>query len=183
MEAVTDSVPPPSDRQREQAGGEPVVTLGANYTTLGDVVVAPLSFGGVIAVLIGGPACVIVVAIGRRVYRRRQPLAAVRQERRELVRALGKLAGAGDFYIQLADILQSYLRLTFKLPPGEISAEALADAFESTRLSDQLRDEARGLLDACDAGRFASGAVTDEEKARLTARARELFRELERSAK
>jgi hypothetical protein len=183
MEAVADSAPPPSDRQRDQAGSEPVVTLGANYTTLGDVIVAPLSFGGVVGVLVGGPACVIVVAMGRWVYRRRQPLAAVRQQRRELVRALGKLDGSGDFYIRLAHILQSYLRLTFKLPPGEISAEALADAFESARLSDQLRDEARGLLDACDAGRFASGAVTGEEKARLTARARDLFRELERSAK
>lgn len=183
MEAVTDSATHPSNRQMNQAGTQPVVILGANYTTLGDVIVAPLSFGAVIAVLIAGPACVIVVMAGRWAYRRRQPLAAVKQQRRELVRALGKLGGADDFYMRLAEILQSYFRLSFNLPPGEISNDALAGAFKNARLSSQLQDEARSLLDACDAGRFASGAVTDEEQARLINRARDLFRQLERSAK
>ena len=183
MEAVAGSAPPPGDRPTNQAKTQPTVILGANYTTLGDIVVTPLSFAGVIAILVAGPTCVIAGMACRWAYRRRQPLAAAKQQRRELVRALGKLGGAEGFYMRLADILQSYLRLCFDLPPGEISSDALAKAFKNTRLNSQLQDQARSLLDACDAGRFASSAITEEDQARLTTRARELFRELERSAK
>ncbi|MGD2110413.1 MAG: BatD family protein, partial [Phycisphaerae bacterium] len=107
METVTDTSPPPDTRRSEQARREPMVSLGANHATLGDVVVAPLNFGGVLAVLVSGPACVIVVITGRWAYRRRKPRAAVRQQKRELVHALGRLDATGDFYVRLADILQS----------------------------------------------------------------------------
>jgi peptide subunit release factor 1 (eRF1) len=73
--------------------------------------------------------------------------------------------------------------MSFDLPPGELSSEALTNAFETARVSRQVQEKVRGLLDTCDAGRFASGAVTEEEKDRLTTRAKEVFREIERSAK
>jgi len=183
MEAAVDSPPPAGDRPTNRATAQPAVTLGANYTTLGKVVAAPLSIAAVIAILIAGPVCIIVVMTGCWAHRRRLPVAATKQRRRELLHALGKLDGTGDFYARLADILQSYLRLSFNLPPGELSSDALAKALEDARLSGRLQEEARSLLDACDAGRFASDAVSDEEKARLTMRASELLKELGRGVK
>ncbi|MEE8356707.1 MAG: hypothetical protein V3R33_05290, partial [Anaerolineales bacterium] len=183
MEAVAGPAAPPSSQPPKQTGTQPNVTLGANYTTLGNVVVAPLSFAGVIAVLIAGPACILVVLTGRWGYRKRQPVAATKQQKRDLLRALGQLDATGNFYMRLADILQSYLRSSFDLPPGELSSETLAQAFDDAGLSSPLRDEAYSLLAACDTGRFASGVATDEEKARLTNRARGLIRELDRSAR
>jgi hypothetical protein len=183
MEAVAGPAALPSHKPTTRIGGHAKVTLGANYTTLGNVVVTPLSLAGVLTVLIAGPVCILVISTGRRAYTRRQPLAATKQRRRELVHSLGKLHATEDFYVRLAEVLQSYLRSRFDLPPGELSSSALAKAFDDAGLSGELRDEARSLLDACDAGRFASTAVADEEKARLTRRARDLLEALERGGK
>ena len=183
MEAGSTPATAPGEQPVRRVQTTPAVSLGANYTTLGHVVVAPLSVAGVVALLIAGPVGVVVAVVGRWAYRRRQPLAAVRQQKRALVGALDQLKGADEFYVRLADVLQSYLRLTFDLPAGEISAGALAAAFERARVSGTLRDEARDLFDTCDAGRFASGAVTDVDRARLIERARELIRALDRSSR
>lgn len=183
MEAVAGPAEPPRSQPPEAGGTQVAVALGANYTTLGDVVVAPLSFAGVTGLLVAGPVCIIAVLTGRWAYRKRQPVAATREQRKKLLHALGQLHEAGDFHVQLADVLQSYLRLSFDLPPGELSSSALGKAFDDAAMNSQLRNEALRLLDACDAGRFASGVAGDEEKARLAKRARDLFRELDRGIK
>ena len=62
-------------------------------------------------------------------------------------------------------------------------AEPLMKAFDGAALQGQLRDEALDILHECDAGRFASGAVNDQDKTRLTTRARDLFTKLDRIAR
>ncbi len=167
-----------------EAPTTPAVSLGANHTTLGDVATGkPIGPVGILAILIAGPVSIVLVRAGRQVYQRQRPVAEVRQRRRKLIADLDRVAGADHFHAALAETLQSYLRLTFDLPPGELSTNLLARAFQEHSASDDLRREAQELLAQCDAGRFAAGAVDDAEKARLIHRTRELLARLDRGVK
>lgn len=164
----------------EGAATEPVA-LGANYPTLGRLHGrAPLGLAGVVAVLVAGPVAIGGAWLGRKLYERRRPLAQLRQQRRELADALGRAGEREDFYVHLADLVQSYLRLTFALPAGEISADALARAMDRKGVDAGLRCEIENLLATCDSGRFAPGQTNEAERSRLVEQTRRLFERLER---
>jgi len=177
MQTRTGAESPPAQARGGVAGAAEGVSLGANHGTLGEVVSgAPLGAGGVVAVLLAGPIAIVGVWVGRRWYERHRPMASIRRQRRELVDALGRLDGKGDFHVQLAGLVQSYLRLTCALPPGEVSAGALA---EIKGLDGGLRQAIAELLVRCDSGRFAAAGVDGAERERLQAQARELFAKLD----
>lgn len=182
MEANAGDNAPVGRQPPGRSDAQPTASLGANYTSLGHVVVTPLGSAGVPALLVGGPVCIVLVSAGRWAYRKRQPLAATKQQRRKLLQALRRLDEEGQFHVGLADILQSYLRLSFDLPSGELSTGALARAFDDAKLDGRLCDEVLGLLDVCDAGRFAVGVAGDDEKDCLRQRARALFKALDRAS-
>jgi hypothetical protein len=164
-----------------RAGSQRPLSLGANYTTLGSVNAgAPLGVTAIIALLVAGPVCVVLTWAGQRVYRRRRPESEMRRQRKAIVASLERLSDSDDFFPGLADALQAYLRLTFDLPPGELSADVLERAFETSRIDAGVRREAQDLLNLCDAGRFASGAVGADERNRVLRRTRALFAEIER---
>ncbi|MHC4798709.1 MAG: hypothetical protein ACYTF1_18895, partial [Planctomycetota bacterium] len=161
-----------------------IVTLGANHTTLGQVVTfRPLGPLPILSVLIGGPACVLLVWVLQRLHRRRQPLSEIKQQRRELNRALKQIGQADNFYEELARLLQAYLRLTFNLPPGELSLNILAQVFEERSVDKNLQQEVEELLGRCDTGRFAVGSTDDQEKNRLIEQTRQLFNKIDRGVK
>ena len=160
------------------------VLLGENFTDMGELAThEPLGVTGVLAILIAGPMTVLAVWVCQRLHRQRQPLSAVRHQRRELTAALARLTEADSFYEELANLLQSCLRLTFGLPPGEVSADRLARLFADRPVGADLQQEMTDLLRQCDTGRFASGAVDEAEKTRLVERAGRLFGRLNREVK
>ncbi len=162
--------------------GEPLpVALGANYTVLGEVARSePFGVPVTAAILAGGPLCIALTWGGQRLYRQHRPESQIRRRRRALMASLDTLGSDGDFFARLAEVLQAYLRLAFDLPPGELSADRLARAFEAAGIDARLCTEARDLLGVCDAGRFATGAVTGDEKDRLLNRTRALLAEIEK---
>ncbi|MBN1491290.1 MAG: BatD family protein [Phycisphaerae bacterium] len=181
MEAGAAETPTPGATQPSPGASETALLLGANYPTLGHVVVGePLGTGAVFAILVGGPAVVLLVGVGRMVVERRRPAARLRSERNALLASLDRAHVAEHFYVHLADVLQAYLRLTFDLPPGELSQGVLRQAFDAHGVDGDLRREAEALIAACDAGRFAVGAVNPGEKDELIRRTRALLRELSR---
>jgi len=158
-----------------------VVALGANYATLGELhAEAPLAPAGVIAVLAGGPVAVAGVWAVRKWRDRRRPLASLRRRQRELIRLLDQAAAQENVHAYLADLVQSYLRLTFDLPAGELSPDMLAGTMERKGVGRGLRGEIEELLAACDRGRFAPGQANESERSQLIERARGLLAQLDR---
>ncbi len=169
-----------SGQDSPSSSGADTVALGANHATLGRLESgAPLGSAGVAAVLLGGPVAVVGVWAGRRWRDRRRPMASLRRRRRELVDSLDHAAARGDFYVYLAERVQAYLRLTFDLPAGELSADALVRAMDRQGVDKSLRCRVEQLLAACDIGRFASGQSTELPRTRLIEQARSLFTELD----
>lgn len=163
---------------------QPVAALGANFSSLGSLVRAePLGLTGLLLVLVGGPAVVLLVRVGYVVFQQRRPMSAVRRERARLLTSLDRLGEAERFHFELAEIVQAFLRLTFGLPPGEISADDLGRLLDERRAGSELRTGALSLLAECDAGRFAVGAVEQVEKERLIRQAREVLTQTERLVK
>jgi hypothetical protein len=163
------------------AGATEIVALGANYPTLGKLEAgATLGLGGVIAVLVGGPAAVVSVWAGRKWRDRRRPLALLRQQKRDVIDRLDRAGGRDDFYIYLADLVQSYLRLTFDLPAGELSTDTLTREMDRKGVNAGLRCEVENLLATCDSGRFAPGQSKESEQSWLIEQARRLFERLDR---
>ncbi|MGQ9649128.1 MAG: BatD family protein [Phycisphaerae bacterium] len=166
-----------SDRVKDQ----PVAALGANFSSLGSLVRAePLGLTGLLLILVGGPAVVLLVRVGYVVFEQRRPMSEVRRERARLLTLLDRLGEAERFHFELAEIVQTFLRLTFGLPPGEISADDLGRLLDERRAGSELRTAALSLLAECDAGRFAVGAVEQVEKERLIRQAREVLKKIER---
>ncbi|GEM_PF-1052016 len=163
---------------------EPAAALGANFDSLGSLVRAePLGLNGLLLVLAGGPAIVLLVRVGIGVFQRRRPMSEVRRAQARLLTSLDRLGEAERFHFELAEIVQAFLRLTFGLPPGEISADDLGRLLDERRAGSELRTAALSLLTECDAGRFAVGAVDQVEKERLIRQAREVLTKTERLAK
>jgi hypothetical protein len=117
---------------------------------------------------------------GRKWRDRRRPLALLRQQKRDVVEMLDRAGGRDDLYIYLADLVQSYLRLTFDLPAGELSADTLAREMDRKGVDAGLRCEVENLLATCDSGRFAPGQSNESERNRLIEQARRLFERLDR---
>lgn len=167
--------------QSVQEATSAVVALGANFTTLGQVVAPPpLNVAGVVTVLLAGPCGLALIWFGRHLRQRLSPAARLRQQRRRLRAGLSQLGGQDNFHVALAECVQDYLRLTFGLPPGEVSADLLDEAFTRRSASAELRREVLDLLAECDAGRFAPRVLGQDEQQRLIERARALFGKLDR---
>jgi hypothetical protein len=166
---------------RESSAGDPeIVPLGANHTTLGAIHSSePLNPGIIVAVLLACPCIIFAVWAGSAWHTRRRPVSSIRRQRRELVAALDHVAQRDGFYVALADLLQSYLRLTFDLPPGEVSAAMLTAAMNERQIDDNLRQSIEDLLMRCDVGRFTAAGADKAEKARLVEQARQLFARLD----
>jgi hypothetical protein len=171
---------PASSPRTAKPGENDAFSLGANHTTLGAIVTRdPLAPGAIIAILLSGPGAILAVWAGRAWRARRRPLTSVRRQRREFCAALEQVAGRDDFYVALAELVQSYLRLTFDLPPGEISAQTLAARMDRRHADGELRQAVEELLSRCDAGRFTAAGTDRSEKARLVEQARQLFARLD----
>lgn len=158
------------------APAEETVSLGANYDSLGVVVsVAPMGANAVLALLVGGPAGILLVWGGRRLTLWWRPKAAARQQRRALLASLDQLGPGDEFFTRLAELVQAALRLEFGLPPGELTADVLARALDARRVDGAVRREIEELLSVCDAGRFAAAGVSIEQRDRLTTQARSVL--------
>ncbi len=156
------------------------ISLGANFSTLGSVARRePLGPVGLLAVLIGCPAGVVLVRAGYLLYLRRRPASEVRRQRARLLASLHSLRDTDRFHGELAEHVQAFLRLSLGLPPGEISAHELERLLEHRRADGDLRRAAMNLLAECDAGRFAAGLVGQAERDRLIGQAREVLRKIE----
>lgn len=154
--------------------------LGANFDTLGSLVRRePLGPAGLLLVLIGGPASALLARFGCVCYLRRRPMSQIRRQRAGLMNSLDGLGAGERFHVELAGIVQEYLRLTLGLPPGEISGEELARLLDQRRAGNDLREAALNLLAECDAGRFAVGSVSGSKRDRLVRQAREVLRRIE----
>lgn len=172
---------PPSNSTDQ---GKPAAVLGANFDSLGNLArIEPLGLKGLLLVLLGGPTVVLLARAGYVVFQRRRPMSEVRRERARLLASLDRLGGKERFHFELAEIVQAFLRLTFGLPPGEISADDVGRLLDERRAESDLRTAAMSLLAECDAGRFAVGAVEQGEKERLIRQAREVLTRTERLAK
>jgi hypothetical protein len=157
--------------------------LGANFSTLGSIVQPePLGLGGLLLILIGGPAGAVLLRAGYVLCLRRRPASEVRRQKARLLGSLDRLGGTDRFHAELAEIVQAFLRLTFGLPPGEISADDLGRLLDERRAGGELRTAALNLLSKCDAGRFAVGVVEQGERERLIRQAREVLTRIERLA-
>lgn len=158
-----------------------IVALGANHSTPGQFDTATtLGPGGVIAVLLGGPLVIGGVWAGRTWRDRRRPLASLRRRQRELIHLLDGAGGRMDFHACLAEVVQSYLRLTFELPGGELSADTLARVMDGRGLDERLRCQIEELLVVCDNGRFASRQASESERNRLIEQTRRVLAALDR---
>lgn len=183
MEGATAPPPPSQDRTPEDSRAAPLAALGANHASLGDLVKdEPLRTRHLVLVLLLGPACVIMVWVGEAVYRRRRPYAATRQQLRKLANDLRQLDRTETFYADLAGILQAYLRLSLGLPPGELSPSMVSTILGERGADDLLRDDMVELINTCDAGRFAAGTVSDDEKGRLKGLAHAALAQIDRIA-
>jgi hypothetical protein len=157
------------------------LSLGANYDTLGELPATELlSPMAVLAMLLAGPFLLLSVWAGRKGYERFRPQAALRAQRRQLILALERLEEGDNFHARLSELLQSYLRLTFHLPPGEVSSEMLRRAMDGRASNGELRNQIEQLLTYCDQGRFASIRVEAAEKNRLTEQTRQMLAKLDR---
>lgn len=169
----------PAGGESARADEEEVISLGANYATLGELEGGPpLSAGGVVAMLLSGPVLILGTWAGLRWRERRRPVASLQRQRRELAAALERVGENGNFHAQLAELVQAYLRLTFDLPPGEVSPEMLGAAMDQRSVEGKLRQQVEELLARCDVGRFAAADVAEEERRMLVTQAREVFKKL-----
>ncbi len=109
-----------------------------------------------LAVLLGGPLAVVGVWRGLKWREKHRPKASLRRQRRELIASLDGAVGREDFYAYLADVVQSYLRLVFALPAGEVSVGMLARAMNRHGVEERVRCQIEELLTVCDSGRFTS---------------------------
>jgi hypothetical protein len=179
----TTTVQTPSSAGPETPGSATtdVVALGANYATLGKLErQAPLGPGAVIALLLGGPAAIAGVWAGQRWHSRRRPLASLRRRQRELTRSLDGAGGRTDCHAFVAEVVQSYLRLVFELPVGELTTETLAREMDRKGVDGGLRREIHELLAVCDSARFAARRSSEQERSRLIEETRQLLARLDR---
>jgi len=186
MQVSVGSQPAPEVNRPSDPTGQskPAAVLGANFDSLGNLArIEPLSLTGLLLVLVGGPTVVLLARAGYVVFQRRRPMSEVRRERARLLASLDRLGGEERFHFQLAEIVQAFLRLTFGLPPGEISADDLGRLLDERRAESDLRTAAMSLLAECDAGRFAVGAVEQGERERLIRQAREVLTRTEQLAR
>ncbi len=171
----------PNDPTRQD---RPSAALSANFDSLGNLArTEPLGLTGLLLVLVGGPTVVLLARAGYVIFQRRRPMSEVRRERARLLASLDRLGGEERFHFELAEIVQAFLRLTFGLPPGEISADDLGRLLDERRAESDLRTAAMHLLADCDAGRFAVGAVEQGEKERLIRQARAVLTRAEQLAR
>ncbi len=185
MQVSVTSQPQPAVEAAVEATGSKAspAALGANFSTLGSIVrPEPLGLAGLLLILIGGPAGVALLRVGYVLYLRRRPASEIRRQRARLLGSLDGLGGTDRFHAELAEIVQAFLRLTFGLPPGEVSADDLGRLLDERRGGSELRTAALGLLAECDAGRFAVGVVEQSERERLIRQAREVLTRTERLA-
>jgi hypothetical protein len=173
--AATDGSTPVAEKE--------TIDLGANYDEIGPVASGRfLNWSAVLAVLLGGPALIALVAFGQRTWRKRRPAMQNQIRRRELIQTLDELPRSDHFHMELSSIVQDYLRVRFNLPAGELSGEDLRVGLRGRSDAEAEYTEIRALLDACDAGRFATGRIDQTERDRMIEQARHLLRRLERAA-
>jgi hypothetical protein len=164
--------------------GESTVNLGANFTTLDEVDHGPLlSAAGVLAILVAGLLVVVLVPVVQRLNERRRPMATVRRRRQEVLGRLDELQAGEGFHARLSGLVQDYLRLTFELPPGEVSPDALVRAGSERKVDPSLLEELKSLLADCDTGRFAAAALPDAERRASIERARHVLVQLHREVR
>lgn len=173
----------PSADEPPAAERDDAIDLGANYGHIGTVTPDKwLPWQGVLGLLLGGPALIAMVALGRRTWHKRRPTLQNQARRRELIQALGGLSRAEHFHMVLSRIVQDYLRVRFDLPAGELSSDDLRGGLVGRADAENEYNEIRTLLNECDAGRFASGGIDEQQRNRLTEQARKLLKKLEQSS-
>jgi len=157
------------------------VRLGANYTTLGKVGAAPeLGTGSMVGLLVAGPVLIVLVFSVRQLRERYGTSARARQARRKVISSLGPIREADYYCAALSEAIQSYLRLKFDLPSGEVSRVLIQTAFERHNVDAALLKETEVLLDQCDTGRFATSRTDENERSQLIERVQNLLSRLER---
>ena len=178
-----DLVPAQTPPAADSPGAMPV-GLGANHTSLGEIVTtAPLGVAPVAGTLVGGPLVVLGAFVGRVVWRRRRPVADVQRRARTILRSLDGLADCEPFFAGLSETLQEYLRLRLALPPGELSPAAARAALATRQCSADLQGQIEELLARCDAGRFGASDPDRADRADIIAHARALMAQLDKLIK
>ena len=165
--------------------------ISPNYTGA-DLVLAHQTFlltPGWIATLIAPPLMWLVTTLGmRRRERLKNDIGLARRQRaaRTAHRALPTALGDGpedEAWTALARVLTNYLADRFDLPPGEITPQDARVLLDQRVADDSLTVEVVGFLDACNAVRYAPGAVGELSPRKAVGKIRHWIRRIERGAR
>jgi hypothetical protein len=138
---------------------------------------------GWLVCLFGPPLAFLILAGTMRVVRRRNadPLAArARGTYRRLLKALDQLPGTEAAAAEaISGAIRQYLGDKLRVRGGALTFADARDPLRSRGASQETVDALRGLLERCEAGRYA-GRTENTDRGPLAAEARDLAKRLER---
>ena len=106
---------------------------------------------------------------------------AGRKARQDVARAARLTEDPARFYPELAGALIGYIREKLRAGQGHMTSVDALEALQRTRVTPEILDEAKAILETCDAGRFGASGGTRSKREEMVKRVQGLMARLEKA--